>query len=56
MTIIIVEHKLKILMKLVKKVLVFDQGRLIGEGSPKEISNNQEVIKAYLGSEVEHYE
>ncbi|MFX1505930.1 MAG: ABC transporter ATP-binding protein [Promethearchaeota archaeon] len=55
MTIIIVEHKLKILMKLVEKVLVLHQGRLIGEGSPKEIANNKEVIAAYLGTEAKEY-
>lgn len=55
MTVIIVEHKLKILMKLVEKVLVLHQGRLIGEGSPKEIANNEEVITAYLGTEAKEY-
>ncbi len=55
MTIIIVEHKLKILMRLVQRVFVLHEGRLIGEGSPQEISNNQEVISAYLGSEAKEY-
>ncbi|MFX0014082.1 MAG: ABC transporter ATP-binding protein [Candidatus Hermodarchaeota archaeon] len=55
MAIVIVEHKLKILMKLVERVLVLHQGRLIGEGSPKEIANNQEVINAYLGTEAMEY-
>ncbi|MFW9993131.1 MAG: ABC transporter ATP-binding protein [Candidatus Odinarchaeota archaeon] len=55
MTIIIVEHKLKILMRLVERVLVLHQGRLIGEGTPKEVANNQEVIAAYLGTEAEQY-
>jgi branched-chain amino acid transport system ATP-binding protein len=51
MTIAIVEHKLKILMKLVEKVLVLHQGKLMAEGSPSEIANNEEVIAAYLGTE-----
>lgn len=55
MTIVIVEHKLKILMKLVDKVLVLHQGRLIGEGTPQEIANNKEVIAAYLGTEAKDY-
>ncbi len=55
MTIMIVEHKLKILMKLVEKIMVLHQGRLIGEGSPKEIVNNQEVINAYLGMDAKEY-
>ncbi|MFW9855279.1 MAG: ABC transporter ATP-binding protein [Candidatus Thorarchaeota archaeon] len=54
-TIVIVEHKLKILMRLVKKVFVLHQGRLIAEGSPKEISQNEEVIAAYLGTEAKEY-
>ena len=56
MSIIIVEHKLKILMKLVEKVIVLHQGRLIGEGSPKEIANNDRVISAYLGTEAKEYD
>lgn len=55
MTIIIVEHKLKILMKLVDRVLVLHQGRLIGEGTPQEIANNDAVISAYLGTEAKEY-
>lgn len=55
MAVVIVEHKLKILMKLVERVLVLHQGRLIGEGTPKEIANNQEVISAYLGTEAKDY-
>lgn len=49
LTIIIIEHKLRELMKLVKRVIVFDFGVKIGDGTPEEIANNQAVIKAYLG-------
>lgn len=56
MTIIIVEHKLKILMRLVKKIFVLDQGELIGKGTPKEIAQNKAVIAAYLGKEADEYE
>ena len=56
MTIIIVEHKLKILMRIVDRVLVLHQGKLIGEGTPKEIANNEAVISAYLGTEAKDYE
>jgi branched-chain amino acid transport system ATP-binding protein len=55
MTIIIVEHKLKILMRLVQRVLVLHQGRLIGDGTPEETAKNQEVIAAYLGTEAKEY-
>ncbi|MHA1994984.1 MAG: ABC transporter ATP-binding protein [Candidatus Hodarchaeales archaeon] len=56
MTIVIVEHKLKILMRLVERVLVLHQGQLIGEGTPKEIANDEKVITAYLGTEAKDYE
>jgi branched-chain amino acid transport system ATP-binding protein len=56
MTIIIVEHKLKILMRLVKKIFVLDRGQVIGMGTPKEIAQNKAVIAAYLGKEAEEYE
>lgn len=56
MTIIIVEHKLKILMRLVSRVLVLDQGKLIGQGTPKEIVKNKDVITAYLGTEAKNFE
>jgi len=55
MTIVIVEHKLKILMKLVEKIFVIHQGRLIAEGSPQEIVKNHEVIAAYLGTEAKEH-
>ena len=55
MTIVIVEHKLGILMRLVDRVIVLDQGRKIGEGTPKEITKNEEVIVAYLGKEAAQY-
>ena len=55
MTVVIVEHKLKILMKLVEKILVIHQGRLIAEGTPQEIVKNEEVIAAYLGTEAKEH-
>ncbi len=48
---IIIEHKLKILMKLVEKIIVLHQGKIIGIGTPQEIANNPEVISAYLGKD-----
>jgi branched-chain amino acid transport system ATP-binding protein len=55
MSVVIVEHKLKILMKLVQRVLVLHQGKLLGTGTPKEIANNDKVISAYLGTEAKEY-
>ena len=50
MTAIIVEHKLNILMKLVDRVIVINQGKVLAYGTPQEIVNNSEVIDAYLGT------
>jgi branched-chain amino acid transport system ATP-binding protein len=55
MTTVIVEHKLGILMRLVDRVIVLHQGKKIGEGTPKEIATNEEVIIAYLGKEASQY-
>jgi branched-chain amino acid transport system ATP-binding protein len=48
-TMIIVEHKLHALMKLVKRVIVLHYGEKIAEGSPKEIAANKKVIEVYMG-------
>lgn len=49
---IIVEHKLYALMKLVKRVIVLHYGQKIAEGSPKEIASNKKVIEVYMGKGV----
>ena len=38
-------------MRLVHHILVLDQGQLISAGTPEEISKDQKVINAYLGTE-----
>ena len=50
MNAIIVEHKLNILMKLVDRVIVINQGKVLATGTPKEIVSNNDVINAYLGT------
>jgi branched-chain amino acid transport system ATP-binding protein len=46
---IIVEHKLHQLMKIVDRIIVLNFGVIIADGTPDEIVNNPVVIKAYLG-------
>jgi len=47
--ILIVEHKLYALMKIVDRVIVLHQGEKIAEGKPEEIAQNKTVIEVYMG-------
>jgi branched-chain amino acid transport system ATP-binding protein len=50
--IVIVEHKLYALMKIIERVIVLHQGEKIAEGNPEEIAKNKKVIEVYMGKEV----
>jgi len=47
--ILIVEHKLYALMKIIQRVIVLHQGEKIAEGKPEEIAKNKTVIEVYMG-------
>ncbi|NFA62283.1 ABC transporter ATP-binding protein [Clostridium sporogenes] len=48
-TVLIIEHDMGVIMDLCDRILVLDYGKRIAEGSPEEISNDNNVIKAYMG-------
>jgi branched-chain amino acid transport system ATP-binding protein len=50
-TLIVVEHVMKAIMQLCQRIIVLNYGRIIAEGTPKEVANNKTVIEAYLGEE-----
>jgi branched-chain amino acid transport system ATP-binding protein len=52
LTIVIVEHVMRAIMAVARYIVVLDHGQKIAEGTPKEIVENPEVIRAYLGSYV----
>ncbi len=46
----VVEHNMRALMRLADRVCVLNFGQKIAEGTPREVAENPEVIRAYLGT------
>lgn len=49
-TILLVEHNMRLVMNIADDIVVLDFGKKLAEGSPKEVCSNPAVIEAYLGS------
>ena len=53
-TVLLVEHDMRMVMGVSDRVVVLNQGKIIAEGIPSEIQGNPEVIRAYLGAGARH--
>jgi ABC-type branched-subunit amino acid transport system ATPase component/ABC-type branched-subunit amino acid transport system permease subunit len=53
-TIVLVDHAISTVAKIVERMVVIDNGLLIGDGQPHEVTRMPQVIEAYLGSKWDH--
>jgi branched-chain amino acid transport system ATP-binding protein len=50
LTIVLVEHDMKLVMDLADRVMVLDFGEAIATGTPEQVRHDQRVVEAYLGT------
>ncbi len=50
LTVILVEHKMDVVMRISEEIIVLSNGKKIAQGQPQEIKENKDVLQAYLGS------
>ena len=49
LTIMLIEHDMRVVFNLADRIMVLAEGRVLAEGTPQEIANNEDVQRAYLG-------
>jgi branched-chain amino acid transport system ATP-binding protein len=49
--VVLVEHDMGVVMDVADRIVVLENGRVLTEGTPREIAANPKVIEAYMGSE-----
>jgi branched-chain amino acid transport system ATP-binding protein len=52
-SVLLIEHDMRLVMRVCENIVVVDYGQKIAEGTPEKIKNNSKVIKAYLGSDMD---
>jgi branched-chain amino acid transport system ATP-binding protein len=50
-TLLVIEHNMKVIMQLAQKIFCVAHGQLLAEGDPDQIKNDKRVIDAYLGAQ-----
>ncbi len=49
--ILLIEHDMNLVLGISEELIVLNHGEILAKGKPSDVINNQEVIRAYLGSE-----